>query len=114
MRNDVKSTQAGIIKFPAAAARPHPETEAAPPLPPLLIYVPAWERSLIALERRPRGVAKYVWTLRKIILALGDEAITMDDLTYRAVVGYIEGLAIHGYAASTRINDLAVIRSFAR
>lgn len=106
--------QRRIIDFAEAAARLRPDAPAALPLPPLLTYVPGWELSLVTLNRCPSGIEKYVWTLRRIIGTLGGDAATMDDLTYPAVVRYNEDLAAKGYAASTRINDLAVIRSFSR
>lgn len=104
-----------VIDFRSAARRIHPAAPIALPIP-ASTYIPEWERSLIALERRPSGIEKYVWTLRRILVYFGGDdgpdSVTMADITFEAVDVYIEHEAARGREASTRINDLAVIRSF--
>lgn len=97
-----------IIDFVAARQRLCPP-DTRPPAADS--FIADWERSLIADGRRPRGIQKYVWTMRQILRALGTRTV-MADITRAAVREYNQARAVAGYAASTRINDLSVIRSF--
>lgn len=80
------------------------------PETPIADLIPWWEKSLRAKKRRPRGVDKYVRTMRKIAAALGEGA-GQAALTRQAMERYLE--LLHDRAGSTLINDLAVVRSFA-
>jgi site-specific recombinase XerD len=80
-------------------------------LPLVTSYVDEWEQH-IAIRQRPRGVTKYVRTIRQFFAWLGDEA-TMADVTEETVEAYAAERCTT-CAGSTVINDLAVIKKFSR
>lgn len=80
---------------------------------PLLEMIDDYQSHLRARARRPRGIDKYIRTIRKIMLWIGPAA-RMADLNADVVRQYAEALGEHGCAGATIINDLAVIRSFCR
>lgn len=79
--------------------------------PPRLVdLLPAYERYLVGEQRRPQGIALYVWMIRRCLTWLGPDA-TMADLNTTAVRRYKEELG-ERCKSSTVINMLAVIRDF--
>lgn len=80
--------------------------------PPRLIdQIEGYEDYLIGEQRRPKGRAKYLWTIQQVIAWLG-EAATHAELNPATVQRYKEVLGKRGCAGSTVINALAVIRDF--
>ena len=80
--------------------------------PPRLIdQIEGYEDYLIGEQRRPKGRAKYLWTIQQVIVWLGEEA-THAELNPATVQRYKEVLGKRGSAGSSVINALAVIRDF--
>lgn len=83
---------------------------------PAVAYIPDWELSLVARGRRPNGIRKYVWTLRRMLedIAIAEDVavVPVAAITFAVMNAYTERAAARGAAASSQINDLAVMRSF--
>lgn len=78
---------------------------------PLVACLGRYEAHLQAKKRRPRGIAKYRQTLKKVFAWLG-ENVGQAALTRAQLEVYTEELAARGRAGSTIINDLAAVKSF--
>ena len=95
-----------IIPFPVTRARVTPIS----PRPLLCDLLPAYESSLHASKRRPRGVRLYLWLARRLIRSLPPDA-TPRDLTIAALQRYQEQLGAR-CAASTVAGALYAARRF--
>jgi integrase/recombinase XerD len=96
------TTRPPLIFLPAD--RPDPRT-------PITALLPAFERSLKARKRRPRGIQKTMWQVRTFARWL-DEDTTMLDITQATIDRYQESIA--HLAASTISNYLIDIRALCR
>lgn len=78
----------------------------------LIDLIPEYEETQKALNRRPRGIARYMRSLHAFSTWMGPEA-RLSDFTRDAVIRYRDSFGKKNAAASTVINELATLSNFA-
>jgi len=73
--------------------------------------LPGYEAYLLGEQRRPQGRRRYLWTMKRFLAWLGEDA-THAELHSASVQHYKEFLGKRGCAGATVINALATIRDF--